>query len=672
MSALSGWLWGTSQLDEAVDKATSELLPAGSEDIALNLEICDQIRSKSTQPKDAMRALKRRLNHKNPNVQLLALSLTDVCIKNGGDHFLVEIASREFVDNLVSILKTPSLNRDVKNKILRCVQTWAISFKGKYNLGYVEQVYQTLKTEGEIQFSARDLAVAGSALVDTQTAPEWIDSDVCLRCRDPFSFTNRKHHCRNCGRVFDQKCSSKTLPLPHFGITQEVRVCESCHKDLTRHKDKTGHRRSSHGPSHLEHHSAPDLADADLQRAIQLSLEEVNAQGQHRRPGYVPYQPDSWQRSEPPLVEHTSRPSAQADDDDDLKAAIEASLRESNAPKPSAPTDPETPRAEGPSISYTGSASQSYFPAASAQPSFPSYDLAPLESDTIMTFSQTIEQVQAQGGRDVSRSPAVAQLFDNANNLRPKLARSLDDTGRKEELLTEMNDKLAQAVKLYDHILTQQVSRPIWRQQTASPPAQPFNQWNYVRSPTSTQPTHAPMAEPLHLPSSTYTSSQAYQPPASDGPSHRWTQPSHVPSIASPPPINASQANPQYHSVPTTQSSVYQPYQYAHPVQLVSIQQPHPPQPVTVATHSTPVHHHISSPPPAQHRQQSLPQPQQPLSRHNTVTHAAQQQYSPAPAIGLPNFPSVPTAPPSIPYGSYDSASSVVEQPKKEALLIEL
>jgi growth factor-regulated tyrosine kinase substrate len=456
------------------------------------------------------------------------------------------------------------------------------------------------------------------------------------------------------------------------------------------------HRRSSQGPSHLEHRPARDLADADLQRAIQLSLEEVNAQGQHSRPGYVPYQPDSWQRSEPPLVEHTSRPSTKADDDDsDLKAAIEASLREANAPKPSAPTDPETPRAEGPSISHTGSGSQSYFPAASAQPSLPTlptYDLAPLESDTIMTFSQTIEQVQAQGGRDVSRSPAVAQLFDNANNLRPKLARSLDDAGRKEgtltlvfyslialdpsmassELLTEMNDKLAQAVKLYDHILTQQVSRPIWRQQTASPPAQPFNQWNYP---------------------------QAYQPPTSDGPSHvapshsppqTWTQPSHVPSVASPPPIDASQANPQFNSVPTIQSSVYQQYQYAHPVQLVSIQQPHPParapaqvtspqQPATVATHSTPVHHHISSPPSAQHRQQSLPQPQQPLSRHNTVTHAAQappapsqQQYSPTPAIGLPSFPSVPTAPPSIPYGSYEGVSSVVEQPKKEALLIEL
>jgi growth factor-regulated tyrosine kinase substrate len=57
------------------DKATSELLPAGSEDMALNLEICDQIRSKSAPTKDAMRALKRRINHKNPNVQLLALGV---------------------------------------------------------------------------------------------------------------------------------------------------------------------------------------------------------------------------------------------------------------------------------------------------------------------------------------------------------------------------------------------------------------------------------------------------------------------------------------------------------------------------------------------------------------------------------------------------------------------
>jgi len=173
-----------------------------------------------------------------------------------------------------------------------------------------------------------------------------------------------------------------------------------------------------------------------------LSLEEAGAHGQHERPGYVPYQPDSWQLSEPPLVEHNSQRSAQAegDDDPDLRAAIEASLREANAPRPSAPTGLETPRANQSSFSYASQGhSQSYLPSvAPAEPSvpaLPNYDLAPSEEDAIMTFSQTIEQVQAHGGGNMSRFPEVTQLLDNANNLRPKLARSLDDAGRKEGTL---------------------------------------------------------------------------------------------------------------------------------------------------------------------------------------------------------------------------------------------
>lgn len=53
------------------------------------------------------------------------------------------------MDNLVSILKIPILNIDVKNKILRLVQNWSVAFEGKVALSYVGHVYKNLKADGE-------------------------------------------------------------------------------------------------------------------------------------------------------------------------------------------------------------------------------------------------------------------------------------------------------------------------------------------------------------------------------------------------------------------------------------------------------------------------------------------------------------------------------------------
>ncbi|KAF8887817.1 hypothetical protein BD779DRAFT_1526312 [Infundibulicybe gibba] len=740
MSAIGTWLWGTSHLDDAVDKATSELLPSGAEDIALNLEICDQIRSKSIPAKDAMRALKRRLNHKNPNVQLLALGLTDICIKNGGDHFLSEVASREFMDNLVSILHIPTLNLEVKNAILRHVQNWSIAFEGKPTLGYVGQIYKILNNEG-YKFPPKDPVVANSAMVDTQTAPEWIDSDVCLRCRTPFSFTNRKHHCRNCGQVFDQGCSSKTMPLPHFGIAQEVRVCDSCYSKLSKRGDKTdkGHRHSTSLHGH-RHRSARELADAELQRAIQLSLQEVGAVNGHARPGYTPSQPSSWQYSEPPIVDRSTQPNLAApvdeEDDPDLRAAIEASLREATAPKPSAPVALETPRIEGPSYSYDGPGySQSYppgvLPPQPSLPQLPNYDLGPMESDAILTFSQTVEQVQAQGGRDISRYPAVNELYDKANGLRPKLALSLDDAGRKEQMLSEMHDKLSEAVKLYDKLLTQQsvaqTPAPHQAQQPVSSGYSPayvqpngYNQWTpqpqATAGPTyqrSVDPTRQPQSPPISY-APAPSKQEQYPGTLQAETSHPQWQPqyirplqptmqtqSYAPQVPSPPP-QSQQAptqtqfatNPaafQSHSAMSpTIDQVMPPVSYAAPQgpftspQAAAISQtpvavPSPPttysQPPSLTRHNTLTQ--MASPPLA---------PNTHLSRSNTVAHPVhqhemqryqQQQIAsppPPPQVSLTQFPVAPTsAPQSFPmYGPSIPSGVAQTEERKEALLIDL
>ncbi|KAJ6569707.1 hypothetical protein B0H10DRAFT_2109262 [Mycena sp. CBHHK59/15] len=736
MSSLGSWLWGSSQLDDAVDKATSELLPAGSEDIALNLEICDQIRSKSVPAKDAMRALKRRLNHKNPNVQNLALGLTDICIKNGGDLFLAEIASREFLDNLVSILKIPVINIDVKNNILRLVQNWSIAFEGKPSLSYVEQVYKTLQNEG-FKFPPKDLAIANSAMVDTQTAPEWIDSDVCLRCRTAFSFTNRKHHCRNCGQVFDQQCSSKSIPLPHFGITQDVRVCDSCYPKLTKNSERgdRGHRHSTslHG---TRHRPAREFADAELQRAIQLSLQEVGAANGHARPGYTPYQPDTttWHYTEPPLVDRSTHPKTQAseEDDPDLRAAIEASLRESNAPRPSAPMAIETPRMEEPGFAYNNGPgySQSYPPGVvPPQPAarVPSYDLEPLESDAILTFSQTVEQVQGQGGRDMTRYPAVNELYDKASSLRPKLALSLDDAGRKEQMLSDMHDKLSQAVKLYDKLLTEQVVHPRWRspQPVANPPYQQansvysseyntangYNQWQAPKNPAeqqytpraeSVQPQRFPQqqqyVEPQQQQSQYAPPAQQYTPtPQFNQPqaSTSHTQPQYQPVTSQPlPPVSyapqpqVQPSTPSFQQPVTYAQSPPPQAQYASPPPTISPPQSHSP---TLSRHNTVAYTVPTSPPvdnsmylarttataSTQHRppqQQYQPPPQQPQQPQYQQPAPQQPQYVASPPPSLPAFPVAPTsAPQSFSMYAPSMIPTGVPQPeRKEALLIDL
>ncbi|KAH8080463.1 hypothetical protein HD553DRAFT_265562, partial [Filobasidium floriforme] len=435
------WIWGSSlnpQLEDLVEKACSPLnLPwPESEDIALNLEICDLIRSKTVPPKSAMQSLKTRLASKNGRVQMAALGLTDTCIKNGGDHFLQEIASKDFVGEMTNLIKAPATVPQVREMAINLLQQWALVFEAKSNLSYLPESYRDLKASG-IAFPPPPKTVSNH-LLTTATPPTWIDSESCMRCRSPFTFTNRKHHCRNCGLVFDQACSSKTMPLPHLGIVQEVRVCEPCYQ-----KGGRGERLSKNDPNTpsipAKRSIRTEQFDADLQRAIALSLAEGSSGEASNQ--MVGSQPGMHGRKlEGSDVLET--------EDDELRLAIEASLADMHQVRPSAPGAIEDPEID-------------YKP-------LPTYDLSPRETETMLTFAQTIEHAVGFGDRDLHRFPHVYPLYEQAHGLAGKLQRNVEEKGTKHYMLAEMHERLMQAVRRYDQLQEEQEAYSVQQRMTQS------------------------------------------------------------------------------------------------------------------------------------------------------------------------------------------------------------
>lgn len=252
----------TNKIDELVLKATPENTAMGTENLAECFEICDQIRSKSVGVKEAVKAIRQRLQHKNTHVQMQTLKLVDLCVKNGGIHFVQEVTDYEFIDTLVSQLRQQSLAQPVRMMILEMIQTWACSFDAKY----AQMTYDGLKNEACWSFPAQM-----RINVDTEIAPEWTDSEYCEQCRVQFTFVNRKHHCRSCGKTFCKNCSSNQKSLPQFGIMDLVRVCDSCNVPK---KTTT---------------IQPEEEDEDIKLAIALSLKESRVEIPERpvRPSYL-------------------------------------------------------------------------------------------------------------------------------------------------------------------------------------------------------------------------------------------------------------------------------------------------------------------------------------------------------------------------------------------------
>lgn len=123
--------------------------------LALNLEIVDLInQKKGSAPREAASTIVQLINHRNPNVSLLALSLLDICVKNCGYPFHLQISTKEFLNELVRRFpeRPPLRASRVQNKILEAIEEWRSTIcqtsRYKEDLGFIRDMHRLLLYKG--------------------------------------------------------------------------------------------------------------------------------------------------------------------------------------------------------------------------------------------------------------------------------------------------------------------------------------------------------------------------------------------------------------------------------------------------------------------------------------------------------------------------------------------
>uniref|UniRef100_A0A8C1US23 Target of Myb protein 1-like n=1 Tax=Cyprinus carpio TaxID=7962 RepID=A0A8C1US23_CYPCA len=162
----------SSPVGQRIQKATSAALQ--TEDWSLNLEICDIINETDDGPKDAVKALKKRIvGNKNFREVMLALTVLETCVKNCGHRFHVYVCSLEFVEGVLVRAILPKNNPPMilHDRVLSLIQAWADAFRNNPSLSGVVSVYEDLRRRG-LEFPMTDLDSLSPIHTPSRSIPE--------------------------------------------------------------------------------------------------------------------------------------------------------------------------------------------------------------------------------------------------------------------------------------------------------------------------------------------------------------------------------------------------------------------------------------------------------------------------------------------------------------------
>ncbi|KAK0225810.1 hypothetical protein IW262DRAFT_1267260 [Armillaria fumosa] len=136
----------TNPYDEVVTKTTDENLTSENWELILNL--CDKVQEEGQEgARNVIAAVLKRLAHRNPNVQLYALSLSESLSKNCSIELHREIASRAFTQGLEKLITDRTTHEKVRRRALGLIAMWTAEFESDSTLGVMEDCYNSLQAK---------------------------------------------------------------------------------------------------------------------------------------------------------------------------------------------------------------------------------------------------------------------------------------------------------------------------------------------------------------------------------------------------------------------------------------------------------------------------------------------------------------------------------------------